>query len=264
MSTDASQNPTDLMSVSELARSLADKGDPVERSTLSRYVNNHGLVRQRRGRSALCSLSEVRAHRQQNGDRVAMGGAALVQSNPAVSASGVADASQSPGLPPSPVASATPSTPASPPGELVEPADLAARRRSREAKAMQDELDLARDLGLVVERAEVEAGVASAIGRFNRSILKDADDAADKTIAELQLPTGQAPALRLQFRRFANSMRAKLAEECTSMAGDIGRDAPCKTEAGERLVALIGYARELMPDPDDMIDTPISQTGARA
>ena len=64
MSTDC----TDLVSISELHRRLKAEGDPINRSSLSRYVTRYAdaLNPVVRGRDTLVSFETVRAHRAEN------------------------------------------------------------------------------------------------------------------------------------------------------------------------------------------------------
>jgi pyruvate/2-oxoglutarate dehydrogenase complex dihydrolipoamide acyltransferase (E2) component len=220
---DAAGGPTDLMSISDLRDALAQAGDEVERSVLSRYVNKHALVRRREGRRALCSFEQVSAHRRRNYDREIMGGA----TSPAQAS--VAEPE-------------TAAPAASPPAEID--ASLDERRREKRAKAMMAELELARELGLVVERAEVEAGMAAAVGAWARFSAAAVNDAADTLVADLELPPTATPAVRLGMKRFVNTLRGRLAVEFRRIAGELG-DGDAAEGADARLDDLIEHAKRL-------------------
>lgn len=234
-------SPTDLMSITQLAVALTEAGDAVERSTLSRYVNNHGLVHERRGKSAYCSFAVVKRHRAGNFERELMGGAPVGQPD-ASSPSSAAD-----------VAATGDAPPASSPN-VVPLEDVNSVRAKKSAQALQEQLKLAEQVGLVVERAEVEAGMAVAIGAFSRAVDRDVDDAADGILADLELPASVRPRLRLALKKFAHRARARLAEECSSLAVSLGQG-PAQTDAAKRLSALIEHNRSLMPNPEDLVPT---------
>lgn len=215
-------DPDDLMSVKDLAAKLTEEGDAVERSSLSRYITRHNLSHGKGPRGVtLCSYSRVRNHRRGNPDREEKGGAPI--------AGGSAPAAQADGA-----------------GTVDRSFD--ARQRERDANAALKELELARELGLVVERAEVEAGMAAVAGGFVRKSNDAARDAADKLAAELKIPTRDVPATRLAFKRLVTTMRELLAEEFRRLAGELG-DGDAVEGSPARLDQLITYARELQAKP---------------
>lgn len=55
-----------LVSITDAAQRLSGEGDPVARSSLSRYVHSHGLTRRRSGRVTLIDIDELRRHRRAN------------------------------------------------------------------------------------------------------------------------------------------------------------------------------------------------------
>lgn len=253
MTTETLAAPDDLMTITALADALAQAGDKVDRSTLSRYVNNHGLVVKRQGRSALCSLDQVRRHRLKNYDRELMGGASLGRLDPGAPAPS-GEAGSAPG-------SLTSETPPAQTAAQVE--DLDERRREKRAKAIMAELELSRSLGLVVERSEVEAGMAAAVGRFARAAGHSASDATDTFMAELDLPISARPAVKLFFRRFVRDLRESLAAEFRALATELSEGDAAK-DADARFDQLSDLARELMPDPLGDRAQPAGQDRSRA
>lgn len=237
--------PDDLMSISDLAAALTKSGDEVERSTLSRYVAKHSLARAKQGRSVLCSFAEVKAHRSQNYQRELMGGAVLGVPTRApdetLPASGATAAARRPGQDVTP-----PATDAQP--DAFVPANDP-HRREKLAKALAAEMDLQERVGLLVTRAEAEAGVAAAVSRWTRVSDRSAVDAAEKLMAELELPVRHGPIVKQAFRKYLNTCRAELSRQCREISAEIGEGGAVKSDARMRFDRLLAHAHALIPNP---------------
>ncbi|WP_421792771.1 hypothetical protein [Hyphobacterium sp.] len=209
-----SAQPADLVSLQVCADRLTKSGDEITRSGLSRYVADYpSLVKGKGARGAkLVNFEEVQQHRMANDDRAAKSGKEI-QAKP----DAAADAA----------------------GKIE---DLEGRRRERNAKAALAELELADKLGLVVERAEVEAGMAMIAGRTARQSEHEARDVAEQLAVDLKLTAADAAAVRVALKQFARRTREIQSEELKRFAGQLG-DGEASEDAVARLERLIEIAR---------------------
>ncbi|MFY0638697.1 hypothetical protein [Maricaulis maris] len=227
----------DLMSISEIAKKLAEDNDPVERSTLSRYIKKHDLVHSRRGKVALCSYGRVKAHRSGNPNQAIMSGSA-----PAPAAAN----DQQPELPEPAQDVAEAEAPAADRSKVE---SFEAHARIKQIKATREEADLLKELGRLVERAQVEGGLAAAAAEMKRYGKGAAKEHSDRLLTELHLPADKAPEMRRGMRRLLDDVFRRFASEMGRAATRIGDDEDA--EATERLERIIAFAEsELAPLPD--------------
>lgn len=198
---------SDLIGISACAERLAALGDPVERSTLSRYCAKHGLKRDKRGREVMVSFEEVRAHRAENYTREVMGGAPVAPSQPA-SASSPAPSREGDRALGRTLADLM--ADAAPAPDVFGAADPAAdpARRKKTADATRAELEIAARLRAVVPVDEVDAGVAELIAGLREAATGGLRDAADALVADLGLPSDASHAVHAHLKRFARQLQA--------------------------------------------------------
>ncbi len=215
---------SELIGISACAERLAAHGDPVERSTLSRYCAKHDLKRGKSGRETLVDFAEVRAHRAENYTREVMGGATIADPSGQAAAAGHPPARSPAALPPDRalgrslaevMADAQPAPP------VVTAADALAAdpaRRKKTADAIRSELEIAARLRAVVPVDEVDAGVAELIAGLREAATGGLRDAADALVADLGLPSDASHAVHAHLKRFARQIQAAAVAKASETA----------------------------------------------
>lgn len=163
-----------LVSIARCAAMLAEAGDRIERSALSRYCDTHGLKRGRQGRETLVDFGEVREHRANSYSREVMSGRPVAPAAPVI--------------------------------------DMDPARRIKAAQATQAELDLARDMGEITDIAEVDAGAADAIVAMRAAFAEAGHVEAERLAAELRVPPEQVRVIRAAMKRFARHGQERFAQ----------------------------------------------------
>lgn len=249
----------DLLSIAKCAERLTRAGDQVTRSSLSRYVKNHGLMRDRKGREALVSFAEVRAHRKANPMRTVMRGEDLNAAPPP----GPTPAPAAPLFDAPPPDQAAPKAPAAAPrsqpgldgaGEgaaVVEPQDpdedggdpkvtpINPRLRREEALARKIEREELEELGRLVPVEEVTAGLADALAAMRQHAKANLRDAAARAAAELGLEASKIPALRRCMQAYHRTVEERFADEMAKLERATGE---AKSEARARLDRVTAFA----------------------
>lgn len=228
--------PSDFVSVAECARLLVAAGDPIERSALSRYCDEHGLKSGGTKTRPLVSFSAVKAHRESNGMRTIMRGEGLSQE-------------------PTQASSAAPPEPGN--GKLV---DLAAKRndpvyREREAKAAMAELDLEQRRGSVVLIDDVTAGIGDSWSALRAAETAELGLAVDSLAAELKVNDDAKRLIRLALKTYSRKVQARFHEESVRVARDLGTGSLSRTrELLERLATISHRARlgGRLPAPEEV------------
>ena len=193
-----------LVSITEAARRLStDEGRPLDRSTLSRYVNRYvaALAPQGRGRQVLVDYDLLRRHRAENLN---------------ISA-------------PSPPAEAT-AAPA-----VQGPSARDSRARKEEADAQLRELELERQLGSVCPVDEVQRAAAAAVALMQAASERAVRDHAEIIARALGV---DARVIRPHLKRFGSELSRAFAEACRREAarfadGDEVSLAPAPADAAE-------------------------------
>lgn len=213
--------PSDFVSVAECARLLVAAGDPIERSALSRYCDEHGLKSGGTKTRPLVSFSAVKAHRESNGMRTIMRGQGL-SSDPA---------SSEPATTPNDSSK----------GKVV---DMAAKRndpvyREREAKAAMAELDLEQRRGSVVLIDDVTAGIGDSWSALRAAETAELGLAVDSLAAELKVNDDAKRLIRVALKTYSRKVQARFHEESVRVARDLGTGSLSRTrELLERLAAI--------------------------
>ncbi len=213
--------PSDYVSVAECARRLVAAGDPIDRSALSRYCDEHGLKTGGTKNRPLVSVSAVKAHRESNGMRTIMRGEGLL--------AGSAPDDEDAPVPPSAA------------GKLV---DLAAKRndpvyREREAKAAMAELELEHRRGSVVLIDEVTAGIGDAWSALRSAETAELGVAVDALAAELKVNDDAKRLIRQAFKQYSRRVQSRFHDESARVARDLGTGTLSRSRALlERLAAI--------------------------
>lgn len=204
-----------LVSISRCAELLAQAGDVIDRSALSRYCDQHNLKRERAGRQTLVDFEEVRAHRAASYTREVMSGRAVAPTEPHLA--------------------------------TVTPIDPAKRRAA--AQAQKEELDLAERLGELTAIAEVDAGAAQAITDLRSAFQSVLHDQSEQLAAELALPPERIRQLRAGLTRFARVGQQRFA---AALAGSLAAANEPSSAAHARLIHLAAIAARLRADRHQM------------
>ena len=243
--------PSRLVSITEAAEILSKEGDKIDRSSLSRYCDAHGLKRGKRGRSVVVDLDQVRAHRRANYTREVMSGrsldAAQAQSEGAPEAALSPTAGEGASLPPQ-----------SPAVGVVQDVDqdeasadqtvlaLDPARRKKTADAERAEIELAKIKGMIADAAEIEAGLADAVAAMRQTFGATAKVFAADAVVELGLGADRARELAVILKRYARQGEGRFFDGCAKTAGLV-RDERGST-ARLRLERLADLARDLRSD----------------
>lgn len=157
----------DAVSLSMAAARLAALGDPVDRTTLSRYVKSHAIPTIRQGRENLVSFAALVEHRRTN-ELLGPGAHNLPVMNGAA-----------------PAMAAQPETgyPASP----AAPTKSDGQSRKWAADAAIRELDLARQTQQLVEVAKVRDGAGDAIAAMETAMLGSLNQVAEAMAEEFRV-----------------------------------------------------------------------------
>lgn len=230
--TDAST--PEWVSLTDAARRLTEEGDKADRSTLSRYCDQHAIEKRRSGRTAFVDLTELRRHRRENYTREVMSGRPVAPA---------ADLSPAP-LP----ARAEPARRAEPQRDPAEVRDLDPARREKAAKAGMAELELAERLGQIVLISEVDAGMADGVAALRQSANMLLRNAAQELVSEIGAPADQLRPVQMAFKRFARRMEARFIEECAQLTGQVREP---RSAANARLMELAARALELRGDHEE-------------
>ncbi|MGY6663376.1 MAG: hypothetical protein ACXIVO_13760 [Glycocaulis sp.] len=225
------------VSLTDAARLLTAEGDRADRSTLSRYCDQHGIEKRRQGRTAFVDLNALRQHRRENYTREVMSGRALppeLPQQPPTSRQISAPASASHAAP----------LPASPSAEVR---DLDPARREKAAKASMAELELAQRLGQLVLIAEVDAGMADAVAGLRQTANALVRQAAQEMVAELGVSADQVRPVQILLKRFARRMEARFIEGCAQLTGEVREP---RSAANARLAELAALSLELRGDAE--------------
>jgi hypothetical protein len=207
------------VSLAEAARILTAEGDRADRTTLSRYCDNHGLEKRRQGRAALIDLNALRVHRRENYTREVMSGRTLEPSGPAQ------QQAQTTAQP----------APAAADNTLRLPDAQDPARREKAAKAEMAELSLAERQGKLVLITEVDAGMAEAIAEIRSIAMTEARQTAKEMTADLGLTSDQVRVLQVSLKRFARKIESGFITRCAELTGEVREP---KSAARKRLETL--------------------------
>jgi hypothetical protein len=221
-----SDGQPDYVSISVCADRLTELGDVVERSSLSRYCDDHGLKLGKKPgvRGVAVDFDQVRRHRAENYTREIMTGGVAVPP---------ADAPAAPD--PKPQAPVAPQAPAP-------VADLDPARREKAAKAEKAELELARAKGELAEISDIDAGLADALANLRQLAQTSAKQAATETAAEIGVPPDQIRALTIRFKSFYRDLEAKFIGDMAALTAEAREP---RSRAIRRLDILAGEAAKL-------------------
>lgn len=209
------------VSVSRCAELLAQAGDPIDRSALTRYCDRHGLKLGRQGRAAMVDFETVLDHRRANYTREVMSG-------------GSAGASPAPSVAP-PASNITPIPPRDDPARGLKEIQL--RQALREEAIAEERLTAV---------AEVDAGAAEAIAVLRAAFAQAGSEQAEQIAADLQLPSEKVRPLRAALRRFARIGQDRFAQ---SLATALAAGNETDSEAHARLTRLAAEAVRLRARP---------------
>lgn len=227
-----STSTPEWVSLTDAARRLSEAGDKADRSTLSRYCDQHGIEKRRQGRTAFVDLNALRAHRQENYTREVMSGRAV----------------EAPAQPMPASVSTAPAASAAPEPSAAQIRDLDPARREKAAKAGMAELELAQRLGQLVMISEVDAGMADAVAALRQSANALLRNAAQELVSEIGAPADQVRPVQMAFKRFARRMEVRFIEECAELTGQVREP---RSVANARLTELAARALELRGDADE-------------
>lgn len=247
----------EFVSISECAKRLTDLGQPIDRSALSRYCDEHGLkVGKVPGiRGVAVDFNRVKEHRELNYQRHLMAGgeaetpAPVEVSSPApvVRAPEPIAAEDEPAdlLAPRPIARDPDPEPLE-----AEPSNVIAadpHRREKEAKAQRAEIELAKIKEEITYIADVDAGLGDAIGHVRAAAPALAKQAANEAAAELGIPPDQIRALTVAFKTFYRSIDNSLIDSLGAITAE-ARESRSSTR--RRLEALAQAAHAARQNPE--------------
>lgn len=206
-------DPVGRVSISRCALLLAEAGDRIDRSALSRYCDAHKLKLPKVGREVLVDFEVVQAHRRDNYQRE-------VQSGHAIPAT----------APPSP----------SRPAADVQTLD--AHRQLKSVELRRKLREEAEEEGRLTAVAEVDAGAADAVVEMRAAFAAARPDLAERLAAELGLAPDKVRILRAGLKRYDRVGQERFAAR---LAQSLRAANETQGEALDRLTALTAHAIRL-------------------
>lgn len=190
-------------------------------SSVTRYVQKHGITARRSGKEKLVDFAELEAHWRANYSRHVMSGdAGRGEASPASPTHPVNASPASPAPPNAPAAAAPPRSPArSPNSRELDLSDPAVREKH--AKADIAELGAAKMRG---ELVSPDRAIAMA-SDFGAAIVETAEleigPAADQLLADLNLPAERSTVVRKAMRILVDRIRERGADALTRAAAEL-------------------------------------------